>query len=422
MNKNYAPFYSLLFSTAILTVGNGLHNTLISVRGDIENFSGTAIGVIGAFYYGGFLFGSFQCSRIVKRAGHIRAFAAFASLASVTPLIHGLFPNEILWMVLRSLSGFCFAGLFIIIESWLNEQATNETRGRLLSTYLVINSISLTLGQLILNLASPSGNTLFVLASILVSLSLLPLTLTKSIQPPHTARSKINLLSLWRMSPIGTAGCLAVGLISGSFWSLTPIFIRDSGLSIQTLSFFMSAFIFGGAISQYPIGYLSDRIDRRWVIVFITACAAVAEITLVFFSGKTSEIVFLLMAFGLGIFSLSLYSICIAQANDHTQKGDFVVVSGGLLVTFSIGAVIGPLINSTLMLFVGSYVIFIYAAVVHSTLGLFVLVSIAKFSPIPPEERGEFVSLALTRTSPEPIKFDPRTKNLENNKEPQNKN
>ena len=413
MNKSYAPFFSLLLSTGILLAGNGLNNTLISLRGDIEDFSGTIIGMIGAFYYAGFFLGTFHCPRIVKRAGHIRAFAAFASLASVAPLIHSLFPNEILWMILRAVTGYCFSGLFFIIESWLNEQASNETRARLFGTYLVINFISMTLGQLLLNIASPSGSTLFVLASILVSISLLPLTLTKSVQPPAITAIKVNLRSLWKMSPIGTMGCFVVGLIGGSFWSLTPVFLRDSGLSVQNLTFFMSAFILGGAVAQYPIGYLSDHTDRRWAIVFVTTCAAAAEIVLVLFSGKVSEYIFLLMAFGLGTFSLTLYSICVAQANDHTKEGDFVVVSGGLLLVFSIGAVIGPIINSTAMLFVDSYVIFVTAACFHGAFGMFVLVLIAKISPLLPEERSEFVAVALSRTGPEPIQFDPRTKDIE---------
>ena len=421
MNKSYAPFFSLLLSTGILLVGNGLNNTLISVRGDIENFSGSIIGMIGAFYYAGFFIGIYHCSRIVKRAGHIRAFAAFASLASVTPLIHSLFPNEVLWMILRAVTGYCFSGLFLIIESWLNEQATNESRGRLFGSYLIINFISMTLGQLILNIASPSGNTLFVLASILVSVSLLPLTLTKSVQPPPITSIKVDLKALWKMSPIGTAGCFVVGIVGSTFWSLAPVFLRDSGLDVQSLSFFMSAVIIGGAVGQYPIGYLSDHTDRRWVVVFVTACAATAELVLALFSGKTSEIGFLLMGFGLGVFSLTLYSICVAQANDHTKEGDFVVVSGGLLLVFSMGAVIGPLINSTAMLFFESYVIFISAACVHGALGIFVLVLIVRISPLLPEERRDFVAVPLSRTGPEPIKFDPRTKNLED-EESSNKN
>jgi MFS family permease len=409
MSKNYAPFFSLLLSTGILLVGNGLNNTLISVRGDIENFSGTIIGMFGAFYYAGFFLGSFQCSRIVKRAGHIRAFAAFASMASVSPLVHSLFPNEVLWMILRALTGYCFAGLFLIIESWLNEQATNETRGRLFGIYLVINFISMTLGQLILNLASPSGSTLFILASILVSISLLPLTLTKSVQPSPITSSKINILALWKMSSIATTGCLVVGIVGSTFWALAPVFLRESGLNVKSLSFFMSAYIFGGAVAQFPIGFLSDRIDRRWVIALVTICAAGAEATLVIFSGKTSEFWFLMMAFGLGAFSLCLYSICVAQANDHTKEGDFVVVSGGLLVMFSIGAVFGPLVNSIAMLFISeTYIIFIFSGIAHGALGIYVLISIAKFSPILPEERREFVAVPLSRTGPDPIEFDPR--------------
>ena len=413
MARAYTSFFSLLLSTGILLIGNGLQSTLISVRGDIEEFSGTIIGLVGAFYFAGFLIGSYQSSVVVKRAGHIRAFAAFASLASVTPLLHALFPQEIVWMVLRALSGYCFAGIYLIIESWLNEQASNEMRGRLFGIYLGIHLISIMLGQLILNVASPSGIVLFVLASILVSISVVPLTLTKSVQPRPIETARVNLPDLWRMSPIGTVGCLVVGLISGPFWTLAPVFVRDAGFDVKGVSFFMTAVILGGAFAQYPIGYLSDRTDRRWVIVLVSVCAAIGEAALVVSSGRVSEAGFYAIAFCLGMFSHSLYSICVAQANDHTREGDFVVVSGGLLFLYSVGAVVGPLVTSFAMLFVETYVIYVYSAVVHAVFALFVVVLIARISPLPREERREFVAIAVSRTGPEPVELDPRTESQE---------
>ncbi|MBU2512308.1 MFS transporter [bacterium] len=393
-------------------MGNGLQGTLISIRGEFESFSNTSIGLIGTFYYAGFLLGSFQCSRVVKRAGHIRAFAAFASLASVAPLIHALFTNEILWMGLRALTGYCFAGLYMIIESWLNEQATNETRGSLFSVYFVITLVAITLGQLILNLASPSEFTLFVLSSVLVSLSLLPLTLTKSIQPLPIESTSIKVFSLWQMTPVGVTGCLVVGLINGVFWILAPVFVSESGFDVKGISFFMTAVILGGAVAQYPIGYLSDRIDRRWVIIMVSMCAAIGEIALVLITGKTSDLIFYLVSFGLGMFAHSIYSVSVAQANDRVTEGDFVAISGGLLVAYSIGAVIGPLIVSAIMILVDTYVIFVYSAILHLLFALFALTTFVKIQPVPPEEKTEFVITSISITGPEPAELDPRTEEL----------
>ncbi|MBF0278818.1 MAG: MFS transporter [SAR324 cluster bacterium] len=408
MKSTLTPFFPLLLSTAILLMGNGLQGTLIPVRGDIETFSDTMLGIIGAAYFAGFLLGCLQSARIVQRAGHIRAFAVFASLASISPLLHALFLDELLWILLRALTGYCFAGLYMVIESWINEQASNEIRGRLFGFYLLVNLASLTIGQLLLNLAPPQSISLFALASILGSLALLPVSLTGSIQPAPIEKIRIDLKGLWQMSPIGLLGCFAIGLTNAPFWSLAPIFARNAGFDIRGISFFMTAAIIGGAVAQWPIGRLSDMVDRRWVMIGVCIGAAFGEIALAFAPGRVGSSGLLAIAFVFGAFTLTLYSLCIAHTNDVVKKGDFVSVSGGLLLIYSFGAIIGPVIASSAMPYLGDRVIFVFTAIVHVIFAGFVLFRIFRVAAIPPEKRPNFVSVPISRMAPEPVELDPR--------------
>ncbi|MBF0286747.1 MAG: MFS transporter [SAR324 cluster bacterium] len=408
MGKTFVSLFSLLLATAIVLTGHGLQGTLIPIRGDIEAFSGTIIGLIGTAYYIGFILGCLHCPVIVQRSGHIRAFAAFASLASVTPLIHALIPSEIVWIFFRVVTGYCFCGLFMIIESWINEEASSEMRGRVFSIYLAVNLISITVGQLLINLASPGSMILFVLASILASFALLPVALSNSSQPKPIQRVKLDLRRLWQTSSIGLVGCFVVGLTNGPFWTLAPVFAREIGMDVRAISFFMTAAIFGGAVAQWPIGRLSDVIDRRKVIIFVSLGAVIGEVWLVSVAEILSQTGLLLVTFCFGAFSLTLYPVCIAQANDHTKEGDFVSVSGGLLLSFSIGAIIGPAIASIAMISLGTGVIFIFSAAFHTIYAFYVLSQLTLHRMVPPEERSGFVVVPVSRIAPETFELDPR--------------
>ena len=262
LTRTLAPVLSLLLATAILLTGNGLQGTLIPIRADIEHFATTTVGLIGSVYFAGFMAGCILGPVLVKRAGHIRTFAALAALASIVPLVHALVIEPVVWGAMRALNGFCFAGLYMVIESWLNERATNETRGSLLSVYLMVNLSSLTLGQLLLNAAPPSQFTLFAACSILTSLALVPVSLTTSVQPAPVGSTRIDVRKLYSLSPVGLMGSFVVGVANAPFWTLGPVFAKDSGLDLKGVSFFMVAAIFGGAIAQIPIGRLSDRSDQ----------------------------------------------------------------------------------------------------------------------------------------------------------------
>lgn len=403
-----APFSSLLISNAIIIICFSLQGTLIPLRGGLENFAESLLGIIGGAYYAGFIFGSIHCAKVVKRAGHIRAFAVFASLASVNPLIHGMFPNEYLWIPLRSLSGYCYAGLILVIESWLNEQVDRDNRGRLFAVYLIVNLLSLTLAQLTINLASPTTITLFVLTSILASLALLPVSLTKTIQPAPVERTKLDLKALWNMSPVGLMGCFIVGISNGPLWTLGPVFAQDAGLGFREVSFFMTAIILGGAALQWPIGRLSDLTDRRWIVIVLNLGSSLSGYLLIQMAGMNFFLGLLGSAVVLGAFSLNLYGVCVALTNDNAPKGDFVVVSGGLLLVFSIGAFVGPLIVSGVMIYLGTDAIFFFTATIHSCFIIFVLMRIWIEPAMPVSERSNFAPMSVSQTAPKPLEFDPR--------------
>lgn len=408
MSRTLAPFVSLLLATAILLVGNGLQGTLIPIRADIEHFATTTIGGIGSVYFAGFLAGCVLGPYVVRRAGHVRSFAALAGLASVVPLLHALIIDPFVWGGLRALHGFCFAGLYMVIESWLNERATNETRGRLFAIYLIVNLSSLTIGQLLLNLADPAGFTLFAICSILTSLALVPISLTTSVQPAPINSTRIYLARLYKLSPVGIIGSFVVGLTNAPFWTLGPVFARDSGLDVAGISLFMTSAILGGTFAQWPIGRWSDRMDRRRVIVGICIGSAFGEIALIAARAAGTETLLLLAGFVFGIFSLTLYSVCVAHANDHASRESFVSVSGGLLLVYAVGAIIGPLAASVGTSRYGMAFIFVYAATMHLVFAAFTMIRIAFAPALGAAQRAGFVIVPIPPTDPTPPDLDPR--------------
>ncbi len=408
MTRTLAPVFSLLLATAILLVGNGLQGTLIPVRADIEHFSTTTIGLLGSVYFAGFMAGCLLAPVVVRRAGHIRSFAALGALASIVPLVHGLVIDPFVWAAMRVLNGFCFAGLYMVIESWLNERATNETRGRLFSVYLVVNLSALTLGQLLLNMAPPSAFALFALCSILTSLALVPVSLTTSIQPAPIGSARINIGRLYALSPVGLVGSMVVGLTNGPFWTLGPVFAKDSGLDVKGISFFLIAAIVGGALAQFPIGRYSDRADRRRVILVVAIGSAIGELALVAAHGTGQELPLLLAGFLFGAFALTLYSICVAHTNDHASSESFVSVSGGLLLAFAVGAIVGPAAASLGTERWGMPFIFMFAAAIHLAYAGFTALRMSLTPALPAEQRGEFVVVPFPPTQPVPPELDPR--------------
>jgi MFS family permease len=372
MRTPLASIAALLFSVALLLMGNGLQNTLLPVRANLETFSTTDIGVLGSFYFAGFAAGCLLGPWLIKRAGHIRSFTAMVSLASTIVLAHAMLPEVVVWWLLRAVTGFCFATLYMIIESWLNERATNETRGAIFSIYTIINLSVLTLGQMMIILYDPTTFSLFALASILVSMAAVPVALTAAQAPAPVKQVKVRPWRIFRLSPVGFVGCLVVGMANGSFWSLGPIFAQKSGMQVRDLAIFMSVTAIAGAVGQWPLGYLSDFVDRRKVILGAGLAASLAGLGLVLLS-QASIVTLMAAGFAYGLFALPLYGLSVAHTNDFAAQDDFVEVASGLLLIYAVGAIIGPLIASAAMTFIGPAGLFAFTALVHVLLAVFAM-------------------------------------------------
>ncbi len=390
MSATFAQIAALLLSAAILLMGNGLQLTLLPLRAQIEAFSTIQIGIIGSAYYIGFAAGCFWGPYLVKRVGHIRTFTAMVAIASAAPLIHNIWLSAEAWWLLRATSGFCLAALFMIIESWINEKATNENRGVVFSVYTIISLTVVTLGQLMINLYAIESFVLFSVASVLVSLAAVPLSLSKATAPAQMQTVRIRLIYLFRLSPVGVIGAFFVGMQQGAFWSLGPVFAERIGLDTLAITLFMSTAVLGGAIGQWPLGKLSDRIDRRKVLVGACVAAAAISITIRFVYPALGEGVLLLTLLW-GITAFPLYSICAAHMNDHVEEGGFVEASSGLLLIFAIGAILGPLIVSPLMTLRTPYALFGCIAAFQLLLAVFAVYRMRVRERVPESERGDFV-------------------------------
>jgi MFS family permease len=398
MTKAFAPITALLLSVALLLMGNGLQGTLLPVRANLEAFTDTDIGILGSAYFGGFAAGCIFGPHLVRRAGHIRCFAALVAIASCVVLLHSLFLAPALWWGMRALTGFCFAVLYMVIESWLNEKSTNETRGLVFSLYTIINLTVITIGQLMLGLDQPENFQLFILASILVSLAAVPVAMTRAEAPVPPKSVRIRLRHLYRLSPVGAVGCLVVGLANGSFWALAPVFAQDKGASTWGVAIFMSVAVIAGALGQYPLGRLSDKMDRRKVIIAAACGAAIAGLLFVLLAPPWG-LPLMALIFVFGLFAFPLYGLSVAHMNDYVAPDGYVEAASGLLLIFALGAVVGPVVASTLTRFFGPDALFAVTAVTQLSLAGFALYRMRKRPPAPQEEHVAFrESLNLAQT------------------------
>ena len=396
MKHVLAPVAALLISVSILLTGQGLQGTLLPVRASLEAFTTLSIGIMGAAYFLGFTLGCLRGGELVQRVGHIRVFLAMTALASAAPLLHGLVLNPIAWGLLRALTGFCFAVLYIVIESWLNEASTNENRGTVFSVYVMITLTVLAGGQMMTLLYDPAGLELFLIASVLVSVGAIPVALLLSPPPAQPTTVELDLRRVFRISPTGSIGCLAVGLANGAFWSLAPLF--TAGISSDTTlpAWFMSAAVVGGAICQWPLGYFSDKLGRRKIIlgaalfgVGIAIIALLPRVELSFWAVN-------LLGAAWGAVAFPLYAIAVAHANDHADPEDYVMVSSGLLLMYGLGAIAGPFIASLLMSIVGPTGLFAFTAIAHVLLFLFVALRMTQRESVPDERHIPFSDALAT--------------------------
>lgn len=343
MRRTLGPVIALLTSVAILLTGHGLQTTLLPMRASLEDFPTLAIGTMGAFYFFGFTIGCLKGGELIKRVGHIRVFLAMAALGSATPLLHGLIVHPILWAMLRMLSGFCFAALYVVIESWLNEQSTNENRGTVFATYVMITLTVMAVGQMMNLLYDPRGLELFLIASVLVSIAAVPVALSRSPVPALPESASIDLRRLYRISPFGSIACFGSGLTTGSFWALAPVFTAAVTDDVALAAWFMSAAVIGGAVTQWPLGALSDRVGRRAVLGSMCMAGTVISAVVVFGAGQWTFAAIALSGAVWGAVGFPLYSIAVAHTNDFADPTEYVTVSAGLLLLYGVGAIVGPL-------------------------------------------------------------------------------
>tara|TARA_B110000196_G_scaffold36079_1_gene27073 strand:+ start:553 stop:1788 length:1236 start_codon:yes stop_codon:yes gene_type:complete len=369
--------WALFFGFAIISLAHGLQGTLIGVRAVVEGFSFISTGFIVAGYYVGYLAGSKFIPIFLKRVGHIRVFAALASLASIAILLHSVFIEPYMWFLIRILSGISLAGIYVIMESWLNDKSTNQTRGQILSIYMIITFAFLGMGQFLLNLSDPAKVDLFILVSILLSFALLPILLSVTEAPNITNPKKFSLKELFIISPLGFVGAFFTGLSHSAILGYGAVYAAAKGLGLFEISVFMVIVTSCGALFQWPIGYISDKIDRRVILIGVTLVASGLSLFIVASSYISLIIFFILLAIYAGM-SLPMYSLTIAHTNDFLQQDEIIGAISTIAILVGLGAICGPIIASLFMNVIGPDGFFIYLFIVHGLLGLFGLYRMAK--------------------------------------------
>ncbi len=340
--------WALMLGVLLLMLGNGLQGTLLGVRGSLEQIDSSTMGLIMAGYFVGFLGGSRLTPVMLQHVGHVRVFAALGSLVSAAFILYAAVVDPIAWWLLRVLVGFCFSGIYVVAESWLNHSASNESRGQALSLYLIVQMAGMVLGQLLLNVADPAGYNLFVLITVLVSVSFAPMLLSSSSSAPRiTAARPMSLKELIKTSPLACFGILLLGGVYAVLYAMSPVYATERGLTIAQTSYFITAIFLGAMVFQFPIGWLSDRIDRRLLIIGVTAVGALVSLTAMYLGDN--YLVLLAAAFLLGGAANPTYSLLVAYANDYLEQDQMASAAGGLLFINGCGAMTGPVIVGYVM-------------------------------------------------------------------------
>lgn len=399
-----APIGSLLSGVALLLLGNGLLNTLLTLRGVAEGYSTGMLGLIMSGYFVGFLLGTWLAIPLVRRVGHIRAFAFFAALAAITALLHILWVDPWVWLGLRVLYGLAMVSLYMVIESWLNAQVPDGKRGQVFALYMVVNLGALAAAQQLLHLDSPEAFSLFVLAAILISAALMPITLTRKIQPSMPETLHTNLRQLLGVAPLAMAAAALSGLALGGFWAMTPVYAKLLGFDAAGVGLLMSSAILGGALLQWPIGHFSDKYDRRKVLLCVVVLAVLVSL---FISLLSPGRLLLGMIFIWGGLVFAIYPLAFAQMIDQLHSDEILAGSSGLLMINGIGSVCGPLLAGLLMQQFGTQALPLYFAVSLGVLAAYTLFRLRHVSDLVSEPLGHFVP--MVRTSHAVLELMPET-------------
>ncbi len=340
--------WALLLGMGLLMVGNGLQGTLLGVRGEIEGFSTLEMSFVMSAYFLGFLGGSRLAPEMIRRVGHVRVFAALASFISAVMIMYPMLADPIAWSLGRVVIGFCFSGVYVTAESWLNNAASNENRGQALSLYMIVQMTGVVSAQALLLVGDPAGYETFVIASILVSVSFAPILLSISPTPAFDTTKPMTLRKLMETSPLGCVGMFLLGGVFSAQFGMSAVYGAQAGLSLIEISTFVAAFYVGAVVLQYPIGWVSDRMDRRILILLVATVGGVGALIGMLF-GAGAFPVLLIAAFSIGGMTSPLYSLLIAYTNDYLEYDDMSAASGGLVFINGLGAIAGPIITGWLM-------------------------------------------------------------------------
>ena len=366
MLKVLASSWALLLGLMLLMLGNGMQGSLLGIRGAIEDFSTEQLSIVMSCYFVGFLFGSRMAPGMIRRVGHVRVFAALGSLISAVLILYAAAPHWIVWALLRVVIGFSFSGVYITAESWLNNASSNETRGQAMSLYLIVQMIGIIAAQMLLNVADPAGWILFVIPSVLVSLAFTPILLAAAPAPAFENTRPMSFRELFNTSPLGCVGIFLLGGIFSAQFGMASVWAIEAGLNVQELSIFIAVIYTGGLVLQYPIGWLSDRMDRRRLILASSAFGML--VTALPFVVPTPFWLLLIVAFFMGGVSNPLYSLILAYVNDYLSQSDMASASAGLIFINGLGAIGGPVVVGWMMGALGADAFYLYMSAIFGIL------------------------------------------------------
>ena len=394
-----AGAWALLLGMLLLMVGNGLQGTLLGVRGEIEGFTALEMSIVISSYFIGFLGGSRLTPELIRRVGHVRVFAALASFISAVMILYPVFADPIAWSLGRVVIGFCFSGVYVTAESWLNNAADNENRGKALSLYMIVQMLGIVSAQGLMLVADPAGYNTFVIASVLISISFAPILLSITPTPAFETAKPMTLRQLMETSPLGCVGMFLLGGIFSAQFGMAAVYASAVGLTLFEISTFIATFYVGATLLQYPIGWISDRMDRRVLILFVAALGAAGAVLGMLFGG--SYAVLLVAAFVIGGLSNPLYSLLIAHTNDYLTHDDMAAASGGLVFINGLGAIAGPVIVGWLMgdAVLGPSGFFFFIVCLLGLLAFYAAYRSTQRASVPVEETGSFAPVTPSATA-----------------------
>ena len=400
--------WPLLLGMGVLMLGAGLQSTLLGLRATLEGFPSPVTGIIMSGYYVGYLFGTVAAPRLLRQVGHIRVFAALAAIAASAILVQGLLVNPVTWAGMRLLTGICFAGIYVVAESWLNDRATRSNRGRLMAVYMLILYVGLGAAQFLLLLANPMSATPFMVVSLLISLAMIPIVISATPLPEREAPRKVRYRDLYRNSPLGVVAVSVSGLTSSIIFSMGPAYAIRRGLDTSGVATFMALSICAAVITQYPVGRLSDRMDRRTVIAGVCTLATIAAGSIVVF-GAMPHFLFLLLTGCFSGLALTLYSLAVSHVNDKLEPAQMVDASSALLRLNGSAAAFGPVVMGSLMQAFGPHAYFATLASLTGGLTVYDLWRKSRRRAVPSSQKGPFISAEPQGMTGQIVGYDPRS-------------